>query len=141
MPIYQCHSTQRMLAKSAKGKIAGEITRIHCEATSEHPSFVNILFIDLPEGTSFSGGRSSTRSFVMGEIRHGHDIQTRHALLQELSRMWTRLTGQSEAELIVALKETPAENATQAGLLFAGPEHEQQWLNENRTKLAEFGLL
>ena len=55
--------------------------------------------------------------------------------------MWTRLTGQSEAELIVALKETPAENATQAGLIFAGPEHEQQWLNENRTKLAEFGLL
>ena len=141
MPIYQCHSPQRMLTKSAKGKIAGEITRIHCEATGEHPSFVNVLFIDLPEGTSFNGGRSSTRSFVMGEIRQGHDIQTRHALLLKLSRMWTRRTGQSEAELIVALKETPAENATQAGLIFAGPEHEQQWFDENRSKLAELGLL
>jgi len=34
--------------------------------------------------------------------------------------MWTRCTGQSEAELIVALRETPAENATRAGLVFGG---------------------
>ena len=141
MPIYQCHSPQRMLTKSAKGKIAGEITRIHCEVTGEHPSFVNVLFLDIPEGTSFNAGRPSTRSFVMGEIRHGHDVQTRHALLRDLSQMWTRLTSQSEAELIVGLKETPAENATQAGLIFAEPGHEQQWFDENRAKLREFGLL
>ena len=48
MPIYRCHSPQRMLTKSAKANIAGEITRIHCEATGERPSFVNILFVDLP---------------------------------------------------------------------------------------------
>ena len=141
MPIYQCYSPQRLLTNSAKGKIAGEITRIHCETTGERPSFVNVLFLDLPEGTSFAAGRPSTRSFVMGEIRYGHDVQTRHALLRDLSQMWTRLTGQSEAELIVGLKETPAENATQAGVIFAEPGHEQQWLDENRARLTEFGLL
>jgi phenylpyruvate tautomerase PptA (4-oxalocrotonate tautomerase family) len=141
MPIYQCYSPQRLLTKSVKGRIAGEITRIHCETTGERPSFVNVLFLDLPEGTSFAAGRSSTRSFVMGEIRYGHDVQTRHALLRDLSQMWTRLTGQSEAELIVGLKETPAENATQAGVIFAEPGHEQQWLDENRARLTEFGLL
>jgi phenylpyruvate tautomerase PptA (4-oxalocrotonate tautomerase family) len=141
MPIYQCYSPQRLLTKSVKGRIAGEITRIHCETTGERPSFVNVLFLDLPEGTSFAAGRPSTRSFVMGEIRYGHDVQTRHALLRDLSQMWTRLTGQSEAELIVGLKETPAENATQAGVIFAEPGHEQQWLDENRARLAEFGLL
>jgi phenylpyruvate tautomerase PptA (4-oxalocrotonate tautomerase family) len=141
MPIYQCDSPQRMLAKSATQTIAGEITRIHCEATGESPSFVDILFVDLPNGTSFIGRGESTRSFVMGEIRHGHDIETRHALLHKLSQTWTRLPGRSEAELIVALKETPAENATQAGLIFAGPGYEEQWFDENRPKLAEFGLL
>jgi hypothetical protein len=55
--------------------------------------------------------------------------------------MWTRLTGQSEAELIVGLKETPAGNATQAGVFFAEPGHEQQWLDENRARLTEFGLV
>ena len=141
MPIYHCHSPQRLLTESAKGKIAGEITRIHCEATGESPSFVNVLFLDIPEGTSFKAGRPSTRSFVFGEIRDGHDLHTRHALLRDVSQMWARLTGQSKAELIVALRETPAENATQAGLIFAGPGHEQHWFDENRAKLAEFGLL
>jgi hypothetical protein len=115
--------------------------RIHCEVTGERPSFVNVLFLDIPEGTSFNEGRPSTRSFVMGEIRHGHDVQTRHTLLRELSQMWIRLTSQSEAELIVGLRETPAENTTQAGLIFAEPGHEQQWFDENRAKLTEFGLL
>ena len=141
MPIYQCSSPERLLTKSAREKIANEITRIHCEVTGERPSFVNVLFLDIPEGTSFNAGRPSTRSFVMGEIRHGHDVQTRHTLLRDLSQMWTRLTSQSEAELIVGLKETPAENATQAGLIFAEPGHEQQWFDENRSKLTEFGLL
>jgi len=141
MPIYHCYSPQRLLSQSAKGKIAGEITRIHCEATGERPSFVNVLFLGIPEGTSFNAGRPSTRSFVFGEIRHGHHVQARHRLLRDLSQMWTRLTSQSEAELIVALRETPAENATQAGLIFAEPSHEQQWFDENRAKLSEFGLL
>jgi phenylpyruvate tautomerase PptA (4-oxalocrotonate tautomerase family) len=141
MPIYHCHSPQRLLTEAAKGKIAGEITRIHCEASGESPSFVNVLFLDIPEGTSFKAGRPSTRSFVFGEIRDGHDLQTRHTVLRDLSQMWTHLTGQSEAELIVALRETPAENATQAGLIFAGPGHERQWFDENRSKLIEFGLL
>jgi phenylpyruvate tautomerase PptA (4-oxalocrotonate tautomerase family) len=132
MPIYQCHSPQRLLTKSDKGKIAGEITRIHCEATGERPVFVNVLFLDMPEGTSFTAGRPSTRSFVMGEIRQGHDVQTRHTLLRDLSQMWISLTGQSEAELIVALRETPAENATQAGLIFAEPGHD----NSGSTKTA-----
>jgi phenylpyruvate tautomerase PptA (4-oxalocrotonate tautomerase family) len=140
MPIFHCHTPQRLLTNSAKAKVAGEITRIHCELTGERPSFVNVLFLDIPEGTSFKAGKPSTRSFVFGEIRYGYEVQTRHTLLRDLSQMWTRLTSQSEAELIVALRESPAENATQAGLIFAGPGHQQQWFDENRDKLAEFGL-
>ena len=111
MPIYQCYSPQRLITKSDKGKIAAEITRIHCEVTGERPAFVNVLFLDTPRGTSFTAGQPSTRSFVMGEIRHGRDVHARHALLRNLSQMWTQHTNQSEAELIVALRETPAENA------------------------------
>jgi phenylpyruvate tautomerase PptA (4-oxalocrotonate tautomerase family) len=140
MPIYHCHIPDRLLTNSAKAELAGEITRIHCEVTGERPPFVNVVFLDIPEGTSFKAGKPSNRSFVFGEIRDGRDVQTRHTLLRDLSQMWTCLTGQSEADLIVALRETPAENAMQAGLIFAGPGGEQQWLDENRPKLAEFGL-
>jgi phenylpyruvate tautomerase PptA (4-oxalocrotonate tautomerase family) len=140
MPIYHCHTPQRLLTNSAKAKLAGEITRIHGEVTGERPSFVNVLFLDIPEGTSFKAGKPSTRSFVFGEIRCGYDLKTRHALLRSVSQMWTRLTSQSEAETIVALRESPAENATQAGVIFADPGHERQWFDENSAKLAEFGL-
>jgi phenylpyruvate tautomerase PptA (4-oxalocrotonate tautomerase family) len=140
MPIYHCHTPQRLLTDSAKAKLAEEITRIHGEVTGERPSFINVLFLDVPEGTSFKAGKPSTSSFVFGEIRYGYDVQTRHTLLRMLSQTWTRLTSQSEAETIVALRESPAENATQAGLIFADPGHERQWFDENRAKLAEFGL-
>jgi phenylpyruvate tautomerase PptA (4-oxalocrotonate tautomerase family) len=140
MPIYHCHTPQRLLTDSAKAKLAGEITRIHGEVTGERPSFINVLFVDIPQGTSFKAGKPSSRSFVFGEIRYGYDVQTRHTLLRMLSQTWTRLTSQSEAETIVALRESPAENATQAGVIFADPGHERQWFDENRAKLAEFGL-
>jgi phenylpyruvate tautomerase PptA (4-oxalocrotonate tautomerase family) len=140
MPIYHCHTPQRLLTDSAKAKLAEEITRIHGEVTGERPSFINVLFLDVPEGTSFKAGKPSTSSFVFGEIRYGYDVQTRHTLLRMLSQTWTRLTSQSEAETIVALRESPAENATQAGVIFADPGHERQWFDENRAKLAEFGL-
>jgi phenylpyruvate tautomerase PptA (4-oxalocrotonate tautomerase family) len=107
MPIYQCSSPKRLLTKSARAKIASEITRIHCEVTGERPSLVNVQFPDVLEGTSFNAGRPPTRSFVMGEIRHGHDVQTRHTLLRDSSQTWIRLTSQSEAELIVGPNGNP----------------------------------
>src|ERR1700739_4522793 len=108
MPIYQCCTPKRLLTKSVKGKIVGEITRIHGEVTGERPSFVNVLFLDIPEGSSFKAGKPSTRSFVLGEIRCGYDLKTRHTLRRSVWQMWTRLTSQSEAETIVALRESPA---------------------------------
>ncbi len=33
MPIYQCISPEGLLDESARGKLAEEITRIHCDAT------------------------------------------------------------------------------------------------------------
>ena len=74
MPIYHCHTPQRLLTNSAKAKLAGEITRIHGQVTGEQPSFINVLFLDIPEGTSFKAGKPSTRSFVFGEIRCGYGV-------------------------------------------------------------------
>jgi phenylpyruvate tautomerase PptA (4-oxalocrotonate tautomerase family) len=42
MPIYQCFSPEGLLGESARGKVAEEITRIHCDATGIPPSFVNV---------------------------------------------------------------------------------------------------
>ena len=139
MPLYQCISPEGLLDGSVRENIAGEITRIHCNATGAPPSFVNVLFLDTPRGKFFIEGRPSNHSVVLGRIRQGRDVATRQAMLRDLSQMWARLTGQSEGELLVVLSDDPSENAMEAGLILPRPGEEDQWFRENRTRLTALG--
>jgi phenylpyruvate tautomerase PptA (4-oxalocrotonate tautomerase family) len=62
MPIYQCISPEGLLDESQRENIAGEITRIHCDATGAPRSFVNVVFQDMPNGRVFTGASRSTHS-------------------------------------------------------------------------------
>jgi phenylpyruvate tautomerase PptA (4-oxalocrotonate tautomerase family) len=120
MPIYQCISPEGLLDESARERLAEEITRIHCDATGIPRSYVNVMFTDVPEGRYFVAGKPSRHSLLNGAIRVGRDLETRQRILGELSRMWTRLTGQPEEELLVTLWENPAENVMEGGSIFLG---------------------
>ena len=82
MPIYQCFSPGGLLDESTRVKLAAEITRIHCDATGIPPSFVNVMFFDLPDGTYFVAGKPSAHSVVNGAIRFGRDLATRQRILR-----------------------------------------------------------
>ena len=125
MPRYQCYSPRGLLTKSAKAKIADEITAIHTDATGAPELYVNVLFHEIPEGDCFVAGKPSTRSYLFGAIRHGRELETRQGMLREFSRMWIRVTGQSEAEFLVALTESDPANIMEAGLILPEPGHEQ----------------
>jgi phenylpyruvate tautomerase PptA (4-oxalocrotonate tautomerase family) len=140
MPVYQCYSPKGLLTKPVKAKIADEITTIHTNATRAPELFVNVLFLELPDGDCFVARKPATHSYIFGAIRHGRDLKTRQAMLRELSDMWTRLTGQSEAELLISLNEAKPENAMEAGLILPEPGDEQRWFDQNRTRLTELGL-
>jgi phenylpyruvate tautomerase PptA (4-oxalocrotonate tautomerase family) len=118
VPIYQCLSPGGLLDEPARGKLAEEITRIHCDATGVPPYFVNVIFTDVPDGRYFVAGKPAAHSFLNAAIRAGHDVATRQAILRNLSQMWTRLTGQPEEELLISLWENKAENAMEAGSIF-----------------------
>ena len=125
MPVYQCYSRQELLTTSAKAKIADEITTIHTNATGAPESYVNVLFHEIPEGDCFVARKPSNQSYLFGSIRHGRDLETRQAILGEFSRMWTRVTGQSEAEFVVGLTEVDAAaNVMEGGLILPEPGHE-----------------
>ena len=87
MPIYQCISPEGVLDESQRENTAGEITRIHCDATGAPRSFVNVVFQDMPNGRVFTGASRSTHSIVFGDIRAGRDVATRQAMLRDLSLM------------------------------------------------------
>jgi phenylpyruvate tautomerase PptA (4-oxalocrotonate tautomerase family) len=126
MPLYQCISPSGLLDDATREKLAEEITRIHCDATGIPPSFVNVLFLDVPAGRSFVAGKPSAHSIVNGAIRFGRDLGTRQRILADLSRMWTRLTGQPEEELLISLWENPAENVMEGGSIFPEIGQERQ---------------
>ena len=125
MPIYQCFSPEGLLGDTARADLAAEITRIHCGATGVPPSYVNVVFTDVPNGKYFVAGKPAAHSIVSGAIRAGHDVATRQRILRNLSLMWERITGQPEEELLLSLWENPAENAMEGGSIFPGIGQEE----------------
>jgi len=64
---------------------------------------------------------------IVGDIRHGRDVATAKSCCA-LSLRCGRHHRPTEAELIVGLRETPSENAMEAGLIFPAPGQEEAWL-------------
>jgi phenylpyruvate tautomerase PptA (4-oxalocrotonate tautomerase family) len=140
MPIYQCYSPKGLLTESAKAKIADEMTSLYCNVTGAPASWVKVLFHEMPEGECFSAGKPASQSLILAINRHGRDLETRRAMLRELSQIWTRNSGQPEAELWISVTEIDPTNVMDAGLFIAEPGHEREWLEENRERLAELGI-
>jgi phenylpyruvate tautomerase PptA (4-oxalocrotonate tautomerase family) len=118
VPIYQCSSPAGLLDESVRARLAEEITRIHCDATGVPPSYVNVIFTDVPDGHYFVAGKPAAHSLLSAAIRAGHDVTVRQSILENLSQTWSRLTSQPEEELIISLWENKAENAMEGGSIF-----------------------
>jgi phenylpyruvate tautomerase PptA (4-oxalocrotonate tautomerase family) len=140
MPVYQCYSPKGLVTESAKAEIAEEMTNMYCNATGALASWVKVLFHELPEGECFTGGKPATQSLILGINRHGRDLDTRRAMLRQLSQIWTRATGQSEADLWISVTEVDHTNVMDAGMFIPEPGHEQEWFEENRARLAASGI-
>jgi phenylpyruvate tautomerase PptA (4-oxalocrotonate tautomerase family) len=140
MPIYQCYSPKGLLTKSAKAKIAEEMTSMYCNAAGVPESWVHVLFHEIPEGECFVAGKPATNSYILGINRHGRELEGRRAMMRQLSQIWTRITGQSEADLWVSLIEIDYTNVLEAGLFLPELGHEPEWFEENRARLTELGI-
>ena len=134
LPVLQ---PKRTPEQSAKAELAEEMTSMYCNITGAPESWVKVLFQEIPDGECFAGGKPATQSLILALNRHGRDLETRRAMLRQLSEMWTRITGQPEAELWISLTETDHTNVMEAGSLIPAPGHEHDWLEENGARLAE----
>lgn len=128
MPFYECFVPEGAITQDQKARVAGEITRIHCEATGAPESFVNVVFHAVRSGDYFVAGRPAAVVRIRGNIRAGRNQATKSRLLVDLSAMWTRETGLPEANLTVSLMEFPAANSLKAGRAVPEPGREAEWL-------------
>ena len=136
--MYQCYSPKGLLTKSAQAKIAEEMTSMYCSIAGGLPSWVKVLFHEMPEVECFVGGKpaTQTQSLILAINRDGRDLE----MLRQLSQIWTRNTGQPEADLWISMTEVDPTNVLEAGLFIPEPGHEREWLEENRDRLAELGI-
>lgn len=75
----------------------------------------------------FVARQQGDRAFVMGRIRHGRSQDIRQAILRDLADMWVRITGQNEADLLVALFEVDPAMVLEAGRFMPEPGRERDW--------------
>ncbi|MET0704621.1 MAG: tautomerase family protein [Mycobacterium sp.] len=140
MPLYQVIAPQDLLSDDLRHRIASEITRIHTTNTGAPALFVNVLFQDVPAGRLFTAGKPSRTTIIVGEIREGRELAVRQAILADLAEMWTAQTGQSDGELLMAIKEVDPRVAMEAGMIMPAPGNEAAWFAEHEDRLRDLGL-
>jgi phenylpyruvate tautomerase PptA (4-oxalocrotonate tautomerase family) len=105
-----------------------EITRIHCETTGALPRFVQIQFEEVKPGDTFQNGKPSRAVRLHGRIRAGRDADTKHRMLDAYTDLIVRIARVSVDDVMVALVETPHENAMEGGVRLPAPGEEEPWL-------------
>jgi phenylpyruvate tautomerase PptA (4-oxalocrotonate tautomerase family) len=137
MPMYQCQSPVGTLSDSVRAEVVKEITRIHCENTGAPSSFVHVVFQDLPDGALYTDNKVDPRtSTITCIIRAGRTVETRQQIMKGISAAWSRLTGQPENQLWIAVFEVNSETIMEFGLILPAPGGEEAWMAENKAALA-----
>ena len=132
MPIYRCSVPQGLLSYEQKRQMSKEFTDIHCELTNGTPrKFVHVIFEEVPQGNAFTGGAPSTVSKTVGFIRTGRSQETRSALVRRLTEMWERISGQNNADIVVALHEVRPRDVMEWGEFLPGDGAEADWVEEH----------
>lgn len=131
MPVYTCHVRPGDLTAEVKAVIAREITRIHCEVTGAPPAFVQVFFREITPGDGYVGGEPFSQATITGLIRAGRSPADKAKLLFGISGAWSRITGQAEKDVFVAVQDVPAKNIVEDGALLPEPGEEEVWLAEH----------
>src|SRR6516162_1401296 len=88
MPTYVCTIKEGRLSPDQKSRIAGEITRIHCEVTGAPTFFAQVIFEEIKAGNYFMGGvpLAHDQIFVYGRVRAGRSIQDKLKMIKLMAK-------------------------------------------------------
>ncbi len=115
MPQYHCLVHVGRLTAAKKAEVAREITRVHCALTNAPKHFVHVIFHEVATGDWFTADKPSSFSIVNAFIRAGRSDEQKQKLMTQISSEWTRVTGQTERELVVTITDIRSETWMEAG--------------------------
>jgi len=132
MPIYECLTTQGTLDQAKRKRFAEAVTAIHCEETNAPADFVHVVFPELPEGHSFTGGNGANPALIRGQVRAGRPPSVRNAIINRVFSLYEELTGADRMSILVAIIDVPASWAMEGGMILPEPikAEEDAWFAE-----------
>ena len=140
MPTYVCTIKEGRLSPDQKSRIAGEITRIHCEVTGAPTFFAQVIFEEVKPGNYFMGGvpLAHDQIFVYGRVRAGRSIQDKLKMIKLMAEAVASAAGVSRTGVWIYIAELPARQMMEYGHVLPEPGDEDAWTNALPMEHREF---
>ena len=117
MPLYTAITQDGTISNGDKGKIADEITQIHCLIMKVPKHFVRVIFLSYPKGSGYTGGVEAATAALNCVLRAGHTAEEKTDLLRLLWEKFQNLTGLATDQLALSFHEIPSTDAMEMGTI------------------------
>jgi len=142
MPTYTVSHSGIDLAADQKNKIAQSITTTHHAMTGANTFFAQVIFVELPQGNHFIGGKPVTEPqlFLHGQIRTGRTSEVKEKLIAGLRDALAGDSGLDKSKIWVYLVDLIPSQMIEYGEILPSSGKESEWFSrlspDLRTKLA-----
>lgn len=130
MPTYVCTTLEGRLSTEQKGKIASEITRIHCDVTGAPSYFAQVIFEEIKPSNYFMGGAplKHDQLFVYGRIRDGRAAVDKARMIALMVKAVGAAAGvQNNCGVWIYIAELPARQMVEFGHVLPEAGGESAW--------------
>ena len=100
--LFNCLVQQNQIPANRRDELAVRLTDIAGEIFGAEPSNVNVGWVDIEEGSGFTGGQPSTTSLVMAVVPDGTPEDKRESFLSAICDAWIEVTGCSINEVVAS---------------------------------------
>jgi phenylpyruvate tautomerase PptA (4-oxalocrotonate tautomerase family) len=146
MPTYTVTAANVALTSAQEGEIAAAITDAHHQNTGAPGFFAQVLFVRLPEGKHYIGGKlnSTPHIYIHGLIRAGRSAAAKTGLIQQITSKVREISGVGAEDIWVYVQDIPPEQMVEFGRVLPAPGAEEQWQKDlspaKRQQLAGAGV-
>jgi phenylpyruvate tautomerase PptA (4-oxalocrotonate tautomerase family) len=120
MPVIQVEN-RAALTGEIKAKLASEITDAVREVIHSPMDLISVVFHDLAPESTYRYGLPTEETLIFCHIRAGRSDDTIRTLLKRVSETWSRLTGDPEESIEIAVGQYPANHTMRGGALLPQP--------------------
>ena len=131
MPTYTVKTSNIILEKKKKIKIAQGITLAHKKITGANSYFAQVIFIDNKQENHFMGGKiiKDKQIFLHGQIRAGRTPKTKNKLIVTLRNALIKNLGIEKNNVWVYLIEISPNQMIEYGQILPQSGKEVEWFN------------